>query len=385
MNGSTLQKGFVPLPGGGTAVYNGIGVAYYRHSDWLGSSRFATTTSPPTSTYADAEYAPYGEPYGASGTLEYNFTGQNQDTVSSSSAGLYDFLFREYSPVQGRWISPDPAGLMSTNAESPQSWNRYAFVRNNPLSNIDPEGLDCVYLNDAGNGVESIDHNSNANECTGGDNGGYWVPGTVPNSSWITSIDSNTGAIGAYSEVNGFFEFTASTNNFYGVDYTSVGVNVPTTDIVGNVYTSADDLSPSAQRSIIAIAKAAPTICGGGVYYYAGREVSAGTVHGFVGGINEFDSVGGKSSGTLVELGGGEGVTAGGGFITTAQGNGPLTSEGLLFGGAGVNSPVASTSVGIVGFQSGAGVYAEGFLFGKGGGGGAYLNVTTNGGCPNHR
>jgi len=57
------------------------------------------------------------------------------------------------------------------------------------MSAVDPTGLDCVYLNDAGNGVDSIDHNSNAQECSGPDangnpNGGYWIPGTVDNSSW---------------------------------------------------------------------------------------------------------------------------------------------------------------------------------------------------------
>ncbi len=43
MNGQTLVKGFVPLPGGGTAVYGPSGILYYRHPDWLGSSRFAST------------------------------------------------------------------------------------------------------------------------------------------------------------------------------------------------------------------------------------------------------------------------------------------------------------------------------------------------------
>ncbi len=39
MNGQTLVKAFVSLPGGGTAIYSSSGLAYYRHADWLGSSR----------------------------------------------------------------------------------------------------------------------------------------------------------------------------------------------------------------------------------------------------------------------------------------------------------------------------------------------------------
>src|SRR6267154_6344476 len=66
-----------------------------------------------------------------------SFTGQGQDTV----AGLYDFPAREYS-YQGRWSSPDPAGLAAVDPSNPQSWNRYAYVMNNPLALTDPDGLD---------------------------------------------------------------------------------------------------------------------------------------------------------------------------------------------------------------------------------------------------
>jgi RHS repeat-associated protein len=143
MNGTTLTKAFVPLPGGGQAVYNASGLQYYRHPDWLGSSRLATTSS--RALYYSGAYAPFGENFASSGTQDLSFTGQNQDTEPSSAGGaggLYDFLYREHSPVQGRWLSPDPSGKAAADPADPQSWNRYAYVGNRPLNTTDPEGLD---------------------------------------------------------------------------------------------------------------------------------------------------------------------------------------------------------------------------------------------------
>jgi len=42
MNGQTLGKAFVPLPGGATALYSSSGLTGYRHADYLGSSRLTT-------------------------------------------------------------------------------------------------------------------------------------------------------------------------------------------------------------------------------------------------------------------------------------------------------------------------------------------------------
>jgi RHS repeat-associated protein len=130
---STLHKAYVPLPGGTMAVYNSSGLAYYRHADWVGSSRLAST--PSRTVYFDGSYAPFGEAYANIGTLDLSFTGMNQDTVSN----LYDFPGREYG-IQGRWPSPDPAGLSAAFLKDPQTLNRYAYVRNSPLRLIDPEG-----------------------------------------------------------------------------------------------------------------------------------------------------------------------------------------------------------------------------------------------------
>jgi len=134
MNAQSLVKAFVPLPGQATAVYTSAGLDHYRHSDWLGSARL--TSSPSRAFVSSLAYAPFGETYAQSGATDFSFTGQNQDT----SSGDYDFLFREYS-TQGRWVSPDPAALAAVDPASPQSWNRYSYVLNDPLDFLDPLGL----------------------------------------------------------------------------------------------------------------------------------------------------------------------------------------------------------------------------------------------------
>ena len=65
MNGQTLQKAFVPLPGGGQAVYNSNGLLYYGHTDHLGSFRFASSST--RSMYFDLAHAPRDYPFGLSG------------------------------------------------------------------------------------------------------------------------------------------------------------------------------------------------------------------------------------------------------------------------------------------------------------------------------
>jgi len=58
-----------------------------------------------------------------------------------NETGLDYFGARYFASPQGRFTSPDPL-LSSGRSLQPQSWNRYSYVINRPLSLVDPKGLD---------------------------------------------------------------------------------------------------------------------------------------------------------------------------------------------------------------------------------------------------
>ena len=132
MTGSTLQTAWIPLADGAEAVYNSSGFDYFRHPDWLGSSRLAST--PSRGIAYDTAYAAFGEPYAVSGAnsamSEMRFAGHNSDMLNQGSEPIYDAWCREYRYVQRRWLQPDPSGLAAVNPGNPQTWNRYSYVMN---------------------------------------------------------------------------------------------------------------------------------------------------------------------------------------------------------------------------------------------------------------
>jgi RHS repeat-associated protein len=56
---------------------------------------------------------------------------------TSDPTGLVHIGAREYDPTHGRFILVDPI----FNSEDPESWNNYAYARNNPVTRSDPTGL----------------------------------------------------------------------------------------------------------------------------------------------------------------------------------------------------------------------------------------------------
>lgn len=104
--------------------------------DHLGSVRLETGDS--GTTYRD--YWPFGQEATTPTSSErMRFAGHERDLgVLSSTADDIDYMHaRYYRPLFGRFLSADPRRAQAGN---PQSWNRYAYVLNNPLIYIDPDG-----------------------------------------------------------------------------------------------------------------------------------------------------------------------------------------------------------------------------------------------------
>ncbi len=109
---------------------------YFLHQDHLGSD-VAITDKDNRVVYRTGSFNPFGRPDTAMGShpelATYKFTDQEYD----AETGLYNFNARLYDPMIGGFVTAD---TIVPNPSAPQSFNRYAYARGNPLSYTDPSG-----------------------------------------------------------------------------------------------------------------------------------------------------------------------------------------------------------------------------------------------------
>jgi RHS repeat-associated protein len=156
----TVWFGDIPVatlrPSGGSGVH-----IYYVHADHLNTPRRVTDSANDTIVWRwDSE--PYGstaaneDPDGDMAAFTYNlrFPGQYFDTET----GLHYNYFRDYDPVAGKYVEPDPAGILTRSDDpilraatdrlvdvenaAPVGLNsEYAYADVDPLARVDPLGL----------------------------------------------------------------------------------------------------------------------------------------------------------------------------------------------------------------------------------------------------
>src|SRR5437660_758471 len=171
--------------GGGRhlATYSGgtSGTTYFIHVDWLGTERARSTAA--GSSYETCTSLPFGDALTCSGSdpSPMHFTGKERD----SESGLDNFDTRYLGSSFGRFMSPGEP-LVGQYVSEPQSWNAYAYVRNNPINATDPDGQDCVYVND--NSVSVL-----RGDCERDTDNGIFINGTIDIKSG--SYDRSTGTL----------------------------------------------------------------------------------------------------------------------------------------------------------------------------------------------
>jgi RHS repeat-associated protein len=124
-------------------------------TDRLGSMRFQ---SGPYLTSTPAVYFPWGQEQTSTQDGTFKFAGYWRD----ATGGSQDYADqRYYNATYGRFWTPDPGGPATANLKNPTSWNRYAYVNDDPANFRDPSGL---FSPDGCLGVHSLEGEYGCND-----------------------------------------------------------------------------------------------------------------------------------------------------------------------------------------------------------------------------
>ncbi len=118
---------------------------HYFHLDHLGTPRLVTDAD--KRRVSQPNYFPFGEELSmASDGERMKLTGHERDDNSRREGNQMGDLLYMHARYQnfaiGRFLSLDPASGGET--ARPQAWNRYAYVVNNPVGSLDPDGRERV-------------------------------------------------------------------------------------------------------------------------------------------------------------------------------------------------------------------------------------------------
>jgi RHS repeat-associated protein len=133
----TFSAGYYLIPWNGVNFAVDTSNTFFIHHNILNSATIATNQT--GVVVQDLIFYPWGQNWlDGQGFQDNTFAGMFP-LAQVSGADLFTTLNRDYDATNGRWLSPDPQGL-GAHPSDPQTWNMYAYTRNNPTSLTDPSG-----------------------------------------------------------------------------------------------------------------------------------------------------------------------------------------------------------------------------------------------------
>lgn len=161
-------------------VWNTAAKIQWQVTDHLGTPRMVVDKPGALANVKRHDYLPFGEEIGgpqvaliggrttgqgySADSVRQHFTGYETDTET----GLNFAQARYQSTLQGRFTSADPFGA-SASVGDPQSFNRYSYVLNQPVTLTDPSGM--------------IPYNG-ADQSWGDVANGFWGSGYLGGNGW---------------------------------------------------------------------------------------------------------------------------------------------------------------------------------------------------------
>jgi RHS repeat-associated protein len=124
------------------------GDIYNFHNDQLGTPVLLTDDT--NTVVWEAEYKPFGEAVvnaNSSVVNNFRFPGQYYD----QETGLHYNYHRYYDPETGRYLTPDPIGMLG-------GINLFAYVDENPVNWVDPDGLEIRVYSSNAFGINGLNH-----------------------------------------------------------------------------------------------------------------------------------------------------------------------------------------------------------------------------------
>jgi len=277
--------------------FPGNAVSYY-FSDHLKTTDIVTDAQ--GNIKNESDFYPWGAElqFLNSDPNHYKFTGKERDAES----GLDNFEARYFGSSMGRFMSPDPVG---GHQEDPQTLNRYAYVRNNPLSLTDPTGLDFH--------LDCTPTEDNSSTCHGGiqgttttdENGKSTFTPTVISSKDGNLVDQNHNQYSATVDSSGVHFTENGSNTSSTGSWINGSAETKFTQTTGALsgfsFTFAQPGKGQTLQGLVSFSmsetKAAEALINAG-FYSAWKDNAGNFVHGIPWGLHDhFRSPGDPSTG----------------------------------------------------------------------------------------